>query len=106
MLNIKINNIYKIIMNNNNHISNIIDRLINEKYLYTSFLKNEENKPSIKLMMIQPEWFIELDDEIKYQVNCDIKKVYSKILIEKAENNLSTIDNSDETHRKKRAKLE
>ena len=87
-------------------VSNIINRLISEKYLFTSISKTEEDKTCIKLNMIRPEWFIELDDEIKYQVDHNIKNVYSKLMLEEAENMFSSFDNSNVTHRKKRAKLE
>lgn len=87
-------------------ISNIINRLISEKYLYTSILRTEEDKIYIKLNMIQPEWYIELNDEIKYQVDHNIKNIYSKILIEETVNMVSSFDNGNEAHRKKRVKLE
>tara|TARA_Y100000816_G_C25991203_1_gene517766 strand:+ start:124 stop:432 length:309 start_codon:yes stop_codon:yes gene_type:complete len=89
-------------------VSNIINRLISEKYLFTSISKTEEDKTCIKLNMISPEWFIELDDEIKYQVDHNIKNVYSKLMLEEAKNMFSSFDddNDDETHRKKRVKLE
>lgn len=51
--------------------------------------------------MITPEWFIELDDEIKYQVHHNIKNVYSKLMLEEARNMFSSFDDDNEIHRKK-----
>ena len=87
-------------------VSNIINRLISEKYLFTSISKTKEDKTCIKLNMISPEWFIELDDEIKYQVDHNIKNIYSKLMLEEAINIFSSFDDDNEIHRKKRAKLE
>jgi hypothetical protein len=88
------------------YICDIINRMIREKCLYTTVTRDQDNKIVIKLNFFEPEWFIELDDITKHNVEINIRDVYGKHLIEETKNLFKTPPPDDVVHRKKRAKIQ
>lgn len=66
------------------YISSIINRLINEKRVYPEIKKSSNsNKIKIKILISHSEWYDELDDDTKYNVEYNLRKFYTPIIAEK-----------------------
>ncbi len=60
------------------YISSIINRLIKEKLVYSKLNKDiNSNKTIVKIIFNKPEWYYELDDDTKYNVEYNLKQYYS-----------------------------
>lgn len=65
------------------YISSIINRLNNEKLVYLDFNKNANSKNLIINVKIQLcEWYHELDDDIKYNVEYNLQQLYTPAIME------------------------
>lgn len=93
------------------YISSIINRLINEKRIYPEIKKSSNsNKTKIKILISYSEWYNELDDDIKYNVEYNLKKFYTPIIMNSIEEiiNNNKEENDVETfyHSAKRLKID
>lgn len=93
-------------------IATIINRLIKEKIVYPEIKKyNNSNKIKIKVLFSKPEWYTELDEDIKFHVEHNLQKFYCPNIIESLEQCLNEKDNNNQdnietfNHTSKRLKL-
>ena len=65
------------------HITSIINRLIKGKLIYPEIKKSKNsNKMEITILIYPTEWYHELDDDTKYNVEYNLKKLYTPLVIE------------------------
>jgi hypothetical protein len=95
------------------YISSIINRLINEKRVYPEIKKSSNsNKIKIKILISHSEWYDELDDDTKYNVEYNLKKFYTPIILEQIEEFIKDNKNTEEenietfNHTSKRLKVD
>lgn len=95
------------------YISSIINRLINEKRIYPEIKKSSNsNKIKIKILISHSEWYDELDDDTKYNVEYNLKKFYTPIILEQIEEVIKDNKNTEEenietfNHTSKRLKVD
>ena len=95
------------------YISSIINRLINEKRVYPEIKKSSNsNKIIIKILISDSEWYDELDDDTKYNVEYNLKKFYTPIILEQIEEIIKDNKNTEEenietfNHTSKRLKVD
>ncbi len=95
------------------YISSIINRLFNEKRIYPEIKKSSNsNKSKIKIVISHSEWYHELDDDTKYNVEYNLKKFYTPIIIEKIQEFIKDYKNIEQenietfNHTSKRLKIE
>jgi hypothetical protein len=95
------------------YISSIINRLINEKRVYPEIKKSSNsNKTKIKILISHSEWYDELDDDTKYNVEYNLKKIYTPIILEQIEEFIKDNKNTEEenietfNHTSKRLKVD
>ena len=95
------------------YISSIINRLIDEKRLYPKIKKSSNsNKIKIKILISHSEWYDELDDDTKYNVEYNLKKFYTPIIVEKIQEFIKDDKNTEEedietfNHTSKRLKVD
>lgn len=61
-------------------IFQIIKKLIDKKNLYPEILRESSNEIKILIKFHRPEWYIELDDDLQYIVEENIKNSYFNIV--------------------------
>ena len=95
------------------YISSIINRLINEKRICPEIKKSSNsNKIKIKILISHSEWYDELDDDTKYNVEYNLKKFYTPIIVEKIQEFIKDDKNTEEedietfNHTSKRLKVD
>tara|TARA_Y100000389_G_scaffold203619_1_gene252718 strand:+ start:3413 stop:3724 length:312 start_codon:yes stop_codon:yes gene_type:complete len=95
------------------YISSIINRLNNEKRIYPEIKKSSNsNKTKIKILISQSEWYNELDDDTKYNVEYNLKKFYTLIILENIQEFIKDNKNTEEenietfNHTSKRLKFD
>ena len=95
------------------YISSIINRLINEKRVYPEIKKSSNsNKIKIKILISHSEWYDELDDDTKYNVEYNLRKFYTPIIAEKIPEFIKENKNTEEedietfNHTSKRLKVD
>ena len=95
------------------YISSIINRLINEKRICPEIKKSSNsNKIKIKILISHSEWYDELDDDTKYNVEYNLKKFYTPIIVEKIQEFIKDDKNTQEqdietfNHTSKRLKVD
>tara|TARA_B100001093_G_scaffold144340_1_gene136976 strand:- start:3923 stop:4234 length:312 start_codon:yes stop_codon:yes gene_type:complete len=95
------------------YISSIINRLINEKRVYPEIKKSSNsNKIKIKILINHSEWYDELDDDTKYNVEYNLKKFYTPNIVEKIQEFIKDDKNTEEenietfNHTSKRLKVD
>ena len=95
------------------YISSIINRLINEKRVYPEIKKSSNsNKIKIKILISHSEWYDELDDDTKYNVEYNLRKFYTPIIAEKIPEFIKENKNAEEedietfNHTSKRLKVD
>tara|TARA_B100000287_G_C20642346_1_gene783948 strand:+ start:103 stop:402 length:300 start_codon:yes stop_codon:yes gene_type:complete len=84
------------------HITSIINRLIKGKLISPEIKKSKNsNKMEINILISPSEWYHELDDDTKYNVEYNLKKIYTPIImnsieefIKDKEENIETFNNS------------
>ena len=68
-------------MNDNNYIEEIkknMDRLISEKSMQIVESKNENGNPIFKIQFHPPEWFLELDSDMQYNIQYNLSSYYKE----------------------------
>ena len=95
------------------YISLIINRLIKEKLVHPEINKsNNSNKIKIKILFNRTEWYDELDDDTKYNVEYNLKKFYTPIILENIQKFIKDNKNTEEenietfNHTSKRLKVD
>ena len=95
------------------YISSIINRLFTEKRVYPKIKKSSNsNKIKFKILINVPEWYYELDDDTKYNVEYNLQQFYTPNIAEKIEefmnnNKLQEEDNCETSnHLAKRLKVD
>lgn len=84
-------------MNNNlsteqyeHYISSIINRLIEEKLLFYKINRSKITENiSIKMLFQPPEWYRELDDDTKYNVEREVQQYYTPHIMDKIHSRLN-----------------
>ena len=88
------------------HITSIINRLIKGKLISPEIKKSKNSNKTkikilIKILISQTEWYNELDDNTKFNVEYNLKKIYTPIImnsieefIKDKEENIETFNNS------------
>lgn len=82
-----------------NYISDIINRLISEKQVFI-LEENIDNKICFKIQFNQVEWYTELDDDIKYNVQINLQKYFMKKIKKIVKNMNSNHTSSNEESQK------
>tara|TARA_Y100000022_G_C13120569_1_gene315562 strand:+ start:146 stop:493 length:348 start_codon:yes stop_codon:yes gene_type:complete len=81
------------------YIGDIIYRLISEKQVFI-LKENKHNKICFKIQLNQVEWYTELDDDIKYNVQINLQKYFMKKIEELVKNmNHNDILNNEESQK-------
>lgn len=96
------------------YISSIINRLINEKRVYPEIKKSSNsNKIKIKILISHSEWYDELDDDTKYNVEYNLRKIYSPTIVKTIQEVIKDNKNTEEeenietfNHTSKRLKVD
>ena len=95
------------------YISSIINRLIKEKLVYPEINKNNNsNKTKIKILFNTIEWYNELDDDTKYNVEYNLQRYYTPIIMNSIEDFIKDNKNTEEenietfNHTSKRLKVD
>tara|TARA_B110001452_G_C15235127_1_gene427648 strand:- start:214 stop:525 length:312 start_codon:yes stop_codon:yes gene_type:complete len=64
------------------YIQSCVNRLINENHV--SVVNSEETGPiCIKIQCAYPEWYLELDDDIKYNVETNLQRHFKRLIKKK-----------------------
>ena len=77
------------------YINNIVNRLISEKQIYV-LEENIDNKKILKIQFKQIEWYTELDDDIKYNVEKNLQRYFIKKLVNNHKTNNEELHNNEE----------
>jgi len=94
------------------YISSIINRLIDEKRVYQEIKKSSNsNKIKIKILISHCEWYDELDDDTKYNVEYNLIKLYNPTIVENIQEFIKDNKNTEENietfnHTSKRLKVD
>ena len=74
------------------HITSIINRLIKGKLIYPEIKKNNNsNKMEINILISPTEWYHELDDDTKYNVEYNLRKIYTPLVIETMQEDINPL---------------
>ena len=64
------------------YICCIVNRLIEEKLVYPKIKSySKSNKIKIKILIAPTEWYHELDDDTKYNVEYNLRQIYTPIIM-------------------------
>tara|TARA_B100000902_G_C27300565_1_gene912537 strand:+ start:491 stop:802 length:312 start_codon:yes stop_codon:yes gene_type:complete len=83
----------------NNIVYKYYNRIIKEKHVSIEEV-NLDDKTMYSIKFYQPEWFTELDDDLKYNIIISIKNHYSQLI-----SNLINSDNSNITRKRKHQQI-
>ena len=75
------------------YISSIINRLFNEKRVYPEIKKSSNsNKSKIKIVISHSEWYHELDDDTKYNVEYNLQNYIAPTIIQTIKESMNKND--------------
>jgi len=79
------------------YISSIINRLIDEKFIYPKIKTyHNSNKIKIKIIFNPPEWYNELDDDTKYNVKYNLQNFYTPNILKTIQDFININKTNDE----------
>lgn len=77
------------------YISSIINRLNNEKRIYLEIKKSSNsNKTKINILINDSNWYHELDDDTKYNVEYNLRQIYTPFIIDTLEEFINDNNNN------------
>ena len=75
------------------YITSIIKRLIHEKCVYPKIIKcSNSNKIKIKILINMHEWYHELDDDTKYNVEYNLQNYIAPTIIQTIKESMNKND--------------
>ena len=87
-------------------IADIMKRLIQEKHINVANTRNEDGKLCFKIQIIQPEWYTELNDDLKYNVEVNLQEHFKPIIQETIINAMNHKNDEQEKHASKKIRTE